>query len=61
MGNEVIESGTYTTSVRMADCLAERIKRSCDKTGASMNSEMCNLMDLGLLVKEGKAITIHQQ
>ena len=59
--SEINESGTFTTSVRMADRLADRIKKSCDRTGASMNSEMCNLMDLGLLVKECKAITIHHQ
>lgn len=50
----------HTTSIRISEALAERIKAHADKTGASINSAICMLLDLGLKVTES-TVTLHQK
>ncbi len=49
----------YTSQIRLSEELADRVKARADKTGASVNSVMCMLIDLGLKVTESN-ITLHQ-
>ena len=56
-GREV--NGIHTTSIRVAERLINRIKQRADDTGASVNSTICHLLDLGLSIQD-RDITIHR-
>lgn len=57
---QTIETGTYATTIRISDDLANRIKERSYKTGASINSTMCHLLDLGLKVDECRTIVLQE-
>ena len=61
-GREVraMDNRIYTTSIRISETLAEKIKAYADETGATVNSAICILLDLGLKVSESD-ITIHRK
>lgn len=43
----------HTTSIRVSGRLIDQIKKCADETGASVNSTICVLLDLGLKAREG--------
>ena len=51
------DCGIYTTTIRVSNQLINRIRNRADGSGASVNSTICHLLDLGLMVQQGN-ITI---
>lgn len=59
MVREAKAGAICATTIRTSEALMERIKAHADETGASVNSVMCMLIDLGLKVV-GSDITLHR-
>ena len=60
MVREARDGAICTTTIRTSESLMDKIKAHADETGASVNSVMCMLIDLGLKVV-GSDITLCQR
>ena len=56
---EVDTESIHTTTIRVSERLIERLRQKASETGASINSTICQMLDLGLSVTEN-TITIHR-